>query len=193
MAIFQSFTIRCSRNIHNVDEDDTIRIKARWNTINEDCKFMEFVVRHRVAECSGEEDTEQIITGSHLTSYIGNLIDLLAVDIQPFKQIQFDFPCMPSIIVTPSQIQEIRHVIMSATYGLQTSWPTMVITKAKKPSTPLNVFAESFVPKVSRVCQSHDTPQRKYGYSVEPPRIERRAPRHIFFDEEDGRVTRYFD
>jgi hypothetical protein len=200
MSAFQQFTIRCSRDIHNIQEDDIITINPRWNEIDEEIKMLEYVVCHHIAPCSSNDGTptktKQILFGSNIQNYIGNLIDLLSVDIQPFKQIQFDFPCMPSIIVTPSQLPSIRHVIMSTMYGLHEVWPTGVNKKTK--SRPLNVHAEPFIPESLRTAQGHDTevyrtPQRPITRSVAPPRIERPVARHIFFDEEDGHVTRYFN
>lgn len=198
MSTFQQFTIRCSRDIHNANEDDVITINPRWNEIDEEIKMMEYVVRHSIAPSSSHDGasskTKQVLFGSNIQNYIGNLLDLLSVDIQPFKQIQFDFPCMPSILVTPAQIPSIRHVIMSTVYGLHEAWPTFVVKKEKK---KLNAHAKPFIPESFRTDEqtnntSFRTPQRP-SRSVAPPRIDRYAPRHIFFDEEDGHVTRYFD
>jgi len=210
MSTFQSFTIRCSRDIHNDAEDDVITIKPRWNEISEDYKMMEYVVQHRIAPCSAPEGasdkSEQILYGSNLQNYVGNLMDFLAVDIQPFKQIQFDFPCMPSIVVVPKQLSSIYHAIMSAVNSIQDHWPTTVVKKVKKAcSKHLNVNAEPFIPASSRYAHQHVpessryahqhvpeaycTPQRAATRSPSPPRIQR----HIFFDEEDGHITRYFN
>ena len=196
MPAFQLFTIRFSRAIHNAEEDDVINIKPRWNEISEDCKMLEYVVRHKVASCAGSEKSEQVVFGSNLQNYIGNLIDILTVDIQPFKQIQFDFPCMPTVVVTPDQLPSIRHAIMSTTYIIQNNWPTVVVKKAK--SRPLNPYAEAFVPESLRAAQrrdtaSYQTPQRVTSRNASPPKVQRQVPRHIFFDEEDGHVTRYFN
>ena len=205
MSTFQSFTIRCSRDIHNAAEDDVITIKPRWNEISEDYKMMEYVVHHRIAPCSAPEGegtsdkSEQILYGSNLQNYVGNLIDFLAVDIQPFKQIQFDFPCMPSIVVVPKQLSSIYHAIMSAVNSIQDHWPTTVVKKVKKAcSKHLNVNAEPFIPASSRYAHQHVpeaycTPQRAATRSPSPPRIQRPVARHIFFDEEDGHITRYFN
>jgi hypothetical protein len=197
MSTFQSFTIRCSRDIYNAAEDDVITIKPRWNELTENYKMMEYVVHHRVAPCSAPEGasdkSEQILYGSNLQNYVGNLIEFLAVDIQPFKQIQFDFPCMPSVVVEPKQLPSIHHAIIHAVYGMQEFWPTTTIKKAKKTcSNHLNAHAEPFVP-----AEAYRTPQRPATRSSAPapapPRIERPVARHIFFDEEDGHVTRYFN
>lgn len=193
MSTFQSFTIRCSRDIHNAAEDDVITMKPRWNEISEDCKMMEYVVQHRIAPCSAPEGasdkSEQIIYGSNLQNYVGNLIEFLAVDIQPFKQIQFDFPCMPSIVVVPKQLPSIYHAIMSAVNSIQVHWPTTVVKKVKKAcSKHLNAYAEPFVP-----AEAYCTPQRPATRSSAPAPAPPRIQRHIFFDEEDGHITRYFN
>lgn len=189
MPAYQLFSIVCSRNINNVEGDDVITIQPRWNEISEDCKMLEYVVRNKVAPCSGSQNSEQILVGSNFQNYVGNLIDLLTVDIQPFKQIQFDFPCIPSVVVTPEQLPSIRHAILGATTIIQNSWPIVVVKKKviQTGSQSLNPYADPFIPK------TYCTPQRTISRSTAPPPIERNVPRHIFFDEEDGHVTRYFN
>lgn len=191
MSTFQSFTIRCSRDILSAEHDDIITIKPRWNELAEDMKMMEFVVHHHIAPCAsptGSSDkSKQVLVGSAIRNYVENLIDFLAIDIQPFLQIQFDFPCMPTILVTPKQLPDIHEAIMSAVYEIQDSWPVMIVKHNKKVSTQsLNPYADSYIP------ESYRTPERAASHSAPPPRVEPRVPRHIFFDEEDGHVTRYF-
>lgn len=193
MANYTHFTIRLCRDLNAAEHDDVITIKPRWNEFVEDSTMMEYSVHHRIASCSAagddEDHVEQYLFSSSMYTYVGNLIDLLTVDIQPFKQIQFDFPCMPTVVVSPSQLPNIRHVIMGAVYGIQLDWPIRIVKKAKK---SLNANAEPFIP-----AEAYRTPQRPATRSSAPapapPRVERPVARHIFFDEEDGRVTRYFN
>ena len=75
---------------------------------------------------------------------------------------------------------------------------TVVKKDKKKVSSRLNVEAEPFIPESIRsayeyIPEAYRTPQRPVARSVAPPPVERRVPRHIFFDEEDGHVTRYFN
>ena len=203
MSPFTHFTIRLCRDVNVADHDDVITVKPRWNKLHEECQLLEYVVKHRVAPCSAPDDTsiitEQVLFGSNLSEYIRNLVDLLEADIHPFKQIQFDFPCMPSIVIAPSQISTVHDAIMSTVHGLQETWPTQVVKKIdNKCSRSLNANAEPFFPESFRSDERNNhesfrTPQRPTSAAkggVAPP--PSRPARHIFFDEEDGHVTRYF-
>lgn len=188
MSAYTQFTIRCIRDSSKQTEDDVITVNPRWNCISDDCQLQEFVVQFKSAPSWEDYKSEQVLNGSTLYSYIGNLIDLLAIDTQPFANIQFDFPGMPSILTTPANLSSVRGILMNTTSGVITNWATIVSPKKKKEHHSLNPKAEPFVP------ESYRTPQRPTTRSAAPPCVERKSvPRHIFFDEEDGHVTRYYD
>jgi hypothetical protein len=196
MATYNSLIVRCIRDAKVQAQDDTIHIIPRWNHISSDCQLMEYVVTYRHSDEWRANTTEQILHGGSLRGYIESLIDLLAVDEQPFEKVQFDFPGMPSILTTPANLSSIRDILIKATNVAQQSWPTEV-QKKKKCNKPLNPDAEAFIPESFRSDERNNneayrTPQR-HSRSVAPPPVERRVPRHIFFDEEDGHVTRYFN
>ena len=92
MSAYTQFTIRCIRDSSKQSEDDVITVNPRWNEVSEDCHLQEFVVRFTSAPSWEYHKSEQVHNGSTLYTYIGNLIDLLAIDTQPFAIIQFDFP-----------------------------------------------------------------------------------------------------
>lgn len=186
MSAYTQFTIRCVRDSRKQSEDDVITVNPRWNCISDDCQLQEFVVQFKSAPSWEDYKTEHVLNGSTLYSYIGNLIDLLAIDTQPFANIQFDFPGMPSILTTPANLPAVRSILMNTMSGVIYNWATIVSSKKKEKHT-LNARAEPFVPEAYR------TPQRPTTRSAAPPRVERRPARHIFFDEEDGHVTRYYN
>ena len=47
-----------------------------------------------------------VLTGAELDTYLESLIDLLNLDSDPFRSIQLNIPCMPSIMLSMKSLKE---------------------------------------------------------------------------------------
>jgi hypothetical protein len=100
-------TIRCIRDFDCNSKDDIIRIVKKDTT---------FTVRHTVPENQTikSESIKSSITLNFVSlyDYMNTLIELLHRDALPFKAIQFDFMCMPAVVLTPKNLKKSKEIIL---------------------------------------------------------------------------------
>jgi hypothetical protein len=68
--------------------------------------------------------TERYVPSQELTSYLERFIRALAVDEEPFAQIQFDCPMYPTTIVKHKDLYSYFYLFMDQVKSLKENWPS---------------------------------------------------------------------
>jgi len=68
------------------------------------------------------------------------IIDLLKRDADPFKEMQVDFPLLPSILFEVANIQDNYHAILDAVEFSVDNWPTSAKKDKEKEKAPVNEY-----------------------------------------------------
>lgn len=168
---FTKMIIQCIRNVNDSTKDDSIRIIPVWTPLYySDIKRLDYSITHSIPgseTASGNVmTTTSLVFGSFLEEYFSNLIKILAADTEPFLHIQVSIPGMPCVMLTPTSALTILPSLISELKRVMSSWPEE---------------------------QPHTVPPQPTATRTAPAQVTApTAARHLFFDEEDGRVIRQF-
>lgn len=175
---FINLKIHCIRDVDNSKDDDEITITPVWTTLqHSDIKRLDYSITHKVPGSETDSGNRMINTSrvyaTFLEAYLSNLIKLLAVDEAPFRQIQISIPCMPCVLLTPKTAETMLPSLISELRRLMSCWPELERTELERSLATTTT-------------------------TIPPPTTPTHSPitapvaRHIFFDEEDGRMIRQF-
>lgn len=145
-------TIRLIHDVQNPKQDDIIKIRPS----NSDQTTFEVCYTTVGKVSSSKTIYMNNMSIQSIKNYIRTLLFLLPIDEDGYTYIQVDLPCLPGILVQPSQVYMLTDHIIDYITSIQFNWPT----RQEEPS---------------------QTKPR-----VIPPPIQEGARRHIFFDEDGG-------
>ena len=174
------FNITCIRNSSKKCDDDVISIRPKYSSEYD----LEYDVHHVVGYSQSPREYQHksvtsIANSAALVSYVETLVDLLYYDADPFPEIQFDIPGLPTIlikvdmldIVTDRILSHLRHLTSTAN-----AWPMNVSSVPKQSKNEVKVKEECFYTSTPKKGEST-------VYARDP-----NFRQHLFFDE-DNSVT----
>jgi hypothetical protein len=106
-------TVHCVRDSDCNSKDDIIRITKTNSS---------YTITHTVPK--SENTLNKSLTRTievdlnGLGVYMNTFIELLYLDNDPFEVVQFDFLCMPSVVLTPKNMKETKKYILKYIYKL---------------------------------------------------------------------------
>jgi hypothetical protein len=178
LDILARITITCIRNTSNKCDDDIISIRPMYSSDSE----LAYTVHHTVGICQSPVN-QQHKTVTHISSsegllvYLDTLLDLLYYDADPFNEIQFDIPSLPSILIKTSMLDIVKDRILSQLRELASSadaWPLQTVNHRKQYKNEVKVKEEPV---------HHATPKK----NTENVNFRQ----HLFFDEDNNIVEEY--
>ena len=118
----QKPTIRISfiRNghIHNEARDDYVIISHKGEDM--------YHVYYHDANKSTRQHHFTILDAYELDLYVESLFTLVARDVEPFREVQVDIPCMPSVMYKPADLRK-----AAIRQALRDAMPMLAITTFK--------------------------------------------------------------
>ena len=102
MSPFQNnaaIQIRVVRDMHNEDRDDKIAIQY-------DHEDQQYTVSYLDANTKAKKIQTLAMDGDTLDQYLNSLFTLLALDEQPYENVQFNIPGMPTVIFKATDLSK---------------------------------------------------------------------------------------
>jgi hypothetical protein len=135
---YNPFTIRLTRETKDASKDDVIKITpCLVKTVDEPAR-LEYKVTFSAASCMTATRTPHVmsvnLSGRFLETYLRSLLRLVENDSEPYHSVQFDMPLMPSVLINPREVSDIRYAILSYVGVLVKSWPVRP-TSVRLPTT----------------------------------------------------------
>jgi len=145
--MYQNLNIRLIRKDSSEENDDRILIRPSLTlSTDSNTTSMVYNVIHTIPKEYVSNETTcrssmSFESTASLITYIRTLLNLLQYDNSPFSNIQFDLPMMPSILVSPENLNVVRYSIYEYLEVLMKSWPT---TRPATPSVPARARSNSY-------------------------------------------------
>ncbi len=172
MANFESLTVRFVRKSNKTqkDTDDVLTIIPRWSATQDEVQVKEYVVKIRYAGETMQQlnprTSVAIMQSFDIGPFIRSMLRLVQNDTEPFQNVQFDIPMMPSVIYDLDELDDVMEHVEQMLDILLRNWPKMLAAVTpKQPAT---------------------------GVTEAPPAVrkiwEMPMPKHLVFDS-DGEET----
>jgi len=181
---YATLLIRFVTNPNTPSTDDWVRVNpihsANATAISQDYKMS--------ARLGGHRHVSKVTGGYNLVNYVTNILRLVSADDKPCKQVQFDIPSVPSILVDHDRIRNRIPEIADLMRQIVESWPQV--------GTELPV-AEPAFPFANINWNSTATPWRPSPLSIPAPpyswnspsfRTPARVNRHMYFDDAGNEI-----
>lgn len=174
MANFESLTVRFVRKTSKVnkDTDDILTITPCWNTTDAEVQVKEYNVKMLYAgESMQQHNPRTSITtmqGYDIVPYVRSVLRLIQNDFEPFVNVQFDIPMMPSVIYDTDDLDDSMEDIVQMLEIVLRCWPKMLAPAT--PKKPITGVTEA-PPPVRRIWE-----------------MPLPMPKHLIFDS-DGEET----
>ena len=112
-----SIEIRVIRNNDDSACDDVIKINPSDNTFN-----ITYKDRH-----SNLNMKTYLVGSNGVIQYLKMMLRLLSIDEEPFEQVQFNIPCLPAIMVSPSELtSQTRDLVYDSVQMTLDNWPSVI-------------------------------------------------------------------
>jgi hypothetical protein len=113
--------IRVIRSLEANDRDDVIKITPKKATDENGDKL--FTITYNDQDSSFSTKVKKMDEGAVL-QYLSNFLRLLTVDEEPFESVQFTFPTLPTVLVTPKNLtSQTRELVYDTVETMVANWP----------------------------------------------------------------------
>ena len=113
--------IRVIRSLEANDRDDVIKITPKKATDENGEKL--FTITYNDQDSSFSTKVKKMDEGAVL-QYLSNFLRLLTVDEEPFESVQFTFPTLPTVLVTPKNLtSQTRELVYETVETMVANWP----------------------------------------------------------------------
>jgi len=113
--------IRVIRSLEANDRDDVIKITPKKATDENGEKL--FTITYNDQDSSFSTKVKKMDEGAVL-QYLSNFLRLLTVDEEPFESVQFTFPTLPTVLVTPKNLtSQTRELVYDTVETMVANWP----------------------------------------------------------------------
>jgi len=113
--------IRVIRSMEATDSDDVIKITPKAATGENGEKL--FTITYNDQQSSVNTKMKKMDEDAVL-QYLSNFLRLLSVDEEPFESVQFTFPTLPTVLVTPKNLtSQTRELVYEAVETMVANWP----------------------------------------------------------------------
>ena len=113
--------IRVIRSMEAKDSDDVIKITPKKATDENGEKL--FTVTYNDQDSSVNTKMKKMDEAA-VMQYLSNFLRLLSVDEEPFESVQFTFPTLPTVLVTPKNLtSQTRELVYETVETMVANWP----------------------------------------------------------------------
>jgi hypothetical protein len=113
--------IRVIRSMEAKDSDDVIKITPKKATGENGEKL--FTITYNDQDSSVNTKMKKM-DESAVLQYLSNFLRLLVVDEEPFESVQFTFPTLPTVLVTPKNLtSQTRELVYETVETMVANWP----------------------------------------------------------------------
>ena len=113
--------IRVIRSLEANDRDDVIKITPKKGTDENGEKL--FTITYNDQDSSFSTKVKKMDEAAVL-QYLSNFLRLLTVDEEPFESVQFTFPTLPTVLVTPKNLtSQTRDLVYDTVETMVANWP----------------------------------------------------------------------
>jgi hypothetical protein len=113
--------IRVIRSMEATDSDDVIKITPKKGTDENGEKL--FTITYNDQDSSVNTKMKKM-DESAVLQYLSNFLRLLTVDEEPFESVQFTFPTLPTVLVTPKNLtSQTRDLVYDTVETMVANWP----------------------------------------------------------------------
>jgi hypothetical protein len=113
--------IRVIRCLEATDSDDVIKITPKAATGENGEKL--FTITYNDQDSSVNTKMKKM-DESAVLQYLSNFLRLLTVDEEPFESVQFTFPTLPTVLVTPKNLtSQTRELVYETVETMVANWP----------------------------------------------------------------------
>lgn len=113
--------IRVIRSMEAKNRDDVIKITPKKATDENGEKL--FTITYNDQDSSFSTKVKKMDEGAVL-QYLSNFLRLLTVDEEPFESVQFTFPTLPTVLVTPKNLtSQTRELVYDTVETMVANWP----------------------------------------------------------------------
>jgi len=113
--------IRVIRSLEANDRDDIIKITPKSATGENGEKL--FTITYNDQDSSFNTKVKKMDEDAVL-QYLSNFLRLLTVDEEPFESVQFTFPTLPTVLVTPKNLtSQTRELVYETVETMVANWP----------------------------------------------------------------------
>lgn len=110
--------------------DDIITIQPKWRSLdtNNEISLLEYVVSVDFSPVGMEskkihKQTMRLV-GKQVLTYLESLLNLTFLDSEPYKFIQVDVPCVPSVLLDLDTVSDATQSILQIVQVCISNWPT---------------------------------------------------------------------
>lgn len=113
--------IRVIRSLEANDRDDVIKITPKKATDENGEKL--FTITYNDQDSSFNTKVKKMDEAA-VMQYLSNFLRLLTVDEEPFESVQFTFPTLPTVLVTPKNLtSQTRELVYETVETMVANWP----------------------------------------------------------------------
>jgi hypothetical protein len=113
--------IRVIRSMEAKDSDDVIKITPKKATGENGEKL--FTITYNDQDSSVNTKMKKMDEAA-VMQYLSNFLRLLSVDEEPFESVQFTFPTLPTVLVTPKNLtSQTRELVYETVETMVANWP----------------------------------------------------------------------
>jgi hypothetical protein len=113
--------IRVIRSLEANHRDDVIKITPKKATDENGEKL--FTITYNDQDSSFSTKVKKMDEAAVL-QYLSNFLRLLTVDEEPFESVQFTFPTLPTVLVTPKNLtSQTRELVYETVETMVANWP----------------------------------------------------------------------
>ena len=113
--------IRVIRSLEANDRDDVIKITPKKATDENGEKL--FTITYNDQDSSFSTKVKKM-DETAILQYLSNFLRLLTVDEEPFESVQFTFPTLPTVLVTPKNLtSQTRELVYETVETMVANWP----------------------------------------------------------------------
>jgi hypothetical protein len=188
---YAKLTIRFIENLTDGSNDDWVNIVPIHHP-NATLFSQEYRILSRLG---GTKFVSKVTGGSSLLDYIESILRLVSADDRPCKQVQFDIPNVPSILVNHSRIRNRIPEVLDMMRQVVESWPQQGTELQSVPAPSVfanvnwNATATPFVPS-SRPPPVTIPPFTwpPFNWNTTSREPSSHARRHMHFDEDGNEI-----
>lgn len=184
---YATLTIRFIETVGCPSTDDWIRVVPIHNP-NATIFGQEYQIRSRLGE---NKIVAKVTGGANLLEYIETILRLVSADDLPCKQVQFDIPNVPTILVNHNRIRNRIPEVLDMLRQIVEFWPqvgTELPSSSVFTNINWNASAQPFVPSSRPTPVTIPAPPFNWN-STTFRTPSSRLNRHMYFDDNGNEIV----
>lgn len=185
---YASMVIRFIETVGRPSTDDWIRVVPIHNS-NATVFVQEYQIMSRL---DGNRIAAKVMGGANLLEYIETILRLVSADDLPCKQLQFDIPNVPTILVNHNHIRNRIPEVVDMLRQIVEFWPqvgTELPSSSVFTNINWNATAQPFVPSSRPTPLTIPAPPFNWNSTTFRTPSSRSNRRHMFFDDNGNEIV----